>query len=567
MMSPRSFLYYNAHPPQHSSQRRSVSPSKRPSLATAQPAPPSASASNPDHFQVAPTQPSTIPPASPSAVLNPRKYAKDVAVTVQPIPPSDPNAIIAMAKRKASHETSSLSPSSPPRTTTSVNTRPTTPTTPVQIPSKTRNAAPPTHHTRRSHAQRKTDRPSNGQHPKAVPPAVAALLAVTDIPRLRRGSVKPKKSWKDQALTLNAIIERQQVSEKELSMSLDRSPLDLLLSPPDDLDDYEPMSCTSDSIMGSVFSTRTISMESMPSLGASFATDGNSSVESPYSASPQMRMRRPQRPRRSLEPVSSPFCDAEDHPLSQSEEDDSDGWDVSVLSDALDQDDTQSELSFSDFAFPLRPLKSAFKSNLTASLRALRSAAKSISSLNLSSIPPEDFLTRSLLTIDPKVPYTDERRPPVLEEEPSAALRRYLNPTTNARIETHPATMSPTRTYTASIQMQTYKVQRSRSGPSSPTRLPYPAASPQMQATPYEATPQSQDASNDRPVAMRQREVRENSDFIRIAVMEMAMRKRGKLDDQRPGRARWTLPPRKATNRVYEVGPDGVPARWVPLVS
>ncbi|KAH6664364.1 hypothetical protein F5X68DRAFT_60851 [Plectosphaerella plurivora] len=563
MMSPRSFLYYNAHPQQHSSQRRSVSPSKRPSSATAAPTPPSPSARIPDHF--APVQYSTTPsPPLPSTGLNLRKDAKDVAVTVQPIPLSDPNATIVMAKRKASHETSSLSPSSPPRTTTSVNTRPTTPTTPVQIPSKSRHTTSPTHHTRRSHAQRKADRPSNGPYPKAVPPAVAALLAVTDIPRQRRGSVKPKKSWKDQTLTLNAIIERQQVSEKELSMSLDKSPLDLLLSPPDDLDDY-PMSCASDSIMGSVFSTRTISMESMPSLGGSFATDGNSSIESPYGASPQMRRRRLQQPRRSLEPVSSPFCDAEDHPLSQSEEEDSDGWDVSVLSDTPDQDDTQSELSFSDFAFPLRPLKSAFKSNLTASLKALRSAAKSISSLNLSSIPPDDFLTRSLLTIDPKVPYTDERRPPVLEEEPSAALRRYLNPTTNARIETHPATMSPTRTYTASIQMQTYKVQRCRPGSSSPSRLPYPAASPQMQATPYEAASQSSDASNDPPIAMRQREVRENSDFIRIAVMEMAMRKRGKLDDQRPGRARWTLPPRKATTRVYDVGPDGVPARWVPL--
>lgn len=64
---------------------------------------------------------------------------------------------------------------------------------------------------------------------------------------------------------------------------------------------------------------------------------------------------------------------------------------------------------------------------------------------------------------------------------------------------------------------------------------------------------------------MRQREARENPDFIRIAVMEMAMRKRGKLDDQRPGRARWTLPPRKAAGRAYVVGADGVPARWVPL--
>lgn len=64
---------------------------------------------------------------------------------------------------------------------------------------------------------------------------------------------------------------------------------------------------------------------------------------------------------------------------------------------------------------------------------------------------------------------------------------------------------------------------------------------------------------------MRPREMRENSDFIRIAVMEMAMRKRGKLDDQRPGRARWALPPRKHSTAPYEIGPNGVPSRWVSI--
>jgi hypothetical protein len=64
---------------------------------------------------------------------------------------------------------------------------------------------------------------------------------------------------------------------------------------------------------------------------------------------------------------------------------------------------------------------------------------------------------------------------------------------------------------------------------------------------------------------MRQREIRENSDFIRIAVMEMAMRKRGKLDDQQPGRARWALPPRKTSSKPYEIGANGVPSRWIPV--
>jgi hypothetical protein len=61
----------------------------------------------------------------------------------------------------------------------------------------------------------------------------------------------------------------------------------------------------------------------------------------------------------------------------------------------------------------------------------------------------------------------------------------------------------------------------------------------------------------------RQRDMRENSDFIRIAVMEMLMRKNGKLDQKMPGRAKWALPPRRPSAKVYEIGEGGIPARWI----
>jgi hypothetical protein len=64
------------------------------------------------------------------------------------------------------------------------------------------------------------------------------------------------------------------------------------------------------------------------------------------------------------------------------------------------------------------------------------------------------------------------------------------------------------------------------------------------------------------PVA-RQRDMRENSDFIRVAVMEMMMRKNGKLDEKMPGRAKWALPPRQPSTKVYEIGEGGVPVRWI----
>ncbi|KAG8407973.1 hypothetical protein J3458_020278 [Metarhizium acridum] len=328
--------------------------------------------------------------------------------------------------------------------------------------------------------------------------------------------------------------------------------MDLLLSPPEDLMD-DDLSAT-ESNMGSMLA-RTTSADSVPSLGGeSFATDVCSSVDTP--ASIGISARRKHSPvRRSLEPIRSPSEDgAEEHPL--------------AVVDNLGLEDLETpaaELSdegSTSFLQPFKPLRSAFKSNLTASLRALRSAAKSFSSINFPSIPPDDFLTRSILTIDPNVPYMDERRPPMTEEMPSAELRRYLNPTTSAHIDPQPKTRAGT--FSASIQMQTYKVQRSQSAPPSP-RTPYTAGNPSKSASAPNQHPGRPGQQAFAVPSMRQREMRENPDFIRIAVMEMAMRRRGKLDNQKPGRARWALPPRKTSLKPYEVGSNGVPARWVPL--
>jgi hypothetical protein len=112
-------------------------------------------------------------------------------------------------------------------------------------------------------------------------------------------------------------------------------------------------------------------------------------------------------------------------------------------------------------------------------------------------------------------------------------------------------TMSAT-TCTASIQMETYRISRSGQT-SSPTVI-----SRRTQTSPGDVF--ADVAAG--PLA-RQRDMRENSDFIRVAVLEMAMRKRGKLDDQKPGRARWALPPRKPSTKPYEIGQNGIPVRWV----
>ncbi|KAK3494592.1 uncharacterized protein B0T23DRAFT_112619 [Neurospora hispaniola] len=432
------------------------------------------------------------------------------------------------------------------------------PSSPVQIPVRPRSRdAAHQQKQRRHHVDRKhysSPRPRDVHSPDAIPPSVAALLAMTSIPKPRAArSARQAKTLRERRMTVDAIIAQSNESEKEFSLSLgNKGPLDLLLTPPELLED-DDSSSISDSNIGSLLSSRTLSSDSTPSLSDSFDTDTLSSMET----SPAPHRRRKIHPtRRSLEPVSSPTGELEGHPLSSPEIVD-DELDFRVFKDKREEveEKKHSRLGF-------RPFKSVFKSNLTASLRALRQAAKSFSTLNFPSIPPEDFLTRSILTLDPQVPFTDERRPPLLEEEPTAALRRYLNPTTTVRLEQPcSATQAPTtKVFTASIQMQTYRVQRARGSSASSGRIPCPSVG-------LSSTSQAQQPSNAKseyPMpGPRQREMRENSDFIRIAVMEMAMRKCGKLDDQKPGRARWALPPRKTSTKPYVVGADGVPARWV----
>ncbi|CAK7203913.1 hypothetical protein SEUCBS139899_006663 [Sporothrix eucalyptigena] len=532
--------------------------------------------------------------------------------------------------------------------------RPTTPTSPVQIPVKVarHETAHPhghahahghhAHTTKHHHHQHKNNnqdtwrgfrqgqapppwgadprRRSRDVHsPDNISPSVAALLAVTTIPRSRSSrSLRQTRNFggeklSEKRMTVNSIIDRAQEVEQEFSFSLSKSPLDVLLTAPEDLEDDDDVSI-SDSTLEPDLSTRTVSLESMPSLADSFATGTISSYDSPRTPNRRNGSVRKARPtRRSMTPVSSPPGDYESDPLSAASLDGGSDSEADVDVDSLDfrvfQSPSPDPLAKTTEArFPLQPLRSAFKSNLTASLRALRNAARSFSNLNLTSIPPEDFLTRSILTIDPRIPYTDERRPPPLEEEPSAALRRYLNPTTGPHIDprhsaaqmlspalasaslppialptaasvssglalapststgngngngsTSPGSSPPRSSpFTASIQMQTYRVHRAK-GQSS-----RPSSNSSQSPTPHASGRHTPLLESDRPPpGPRQRELRENSDFIRIAVMEMAMRRAGKLDDRKPGRARLALPPRKMGGKPYVVGTDGVPARWV----
>lgn len=484
----------------------------------------------------------------------------DIAVTVRVTPVESPSSSCSSVsstssafhaamsiRNKTKRHTSESPATSSPSSTTTGHSRPTTPTSPVQIPR--RSLGDEKYHLKKDFSHHRRQR-KQIHSTDSISPSVAALLALTDIPRPQR-----RRRRVDRSFTLEEIVSDQHVSEKAFSLSLGRGPLDLLLSPPEDLpdDDFSAL----EGNIGSVLA-RTTSADSVPSLGGeSLSTDMASSLETPRSISSSAK-RRHSLMRKSLEPVRSPPDATKEHPLAAME---SLEIEELVLPPAERSDEDNSSYPLLQ---PFKPLRSAFKSNLTASLRALRLAAKSFSNLNFPSIAADDFLTRSILTIDPNVPYMDERRPPVTGEMPSAELRRYLNPTTSSHLDSRPKPRAP-GTFSASIQMQTYKVHRSRSAPPSP-RTPSGVGNASRPPSPVNGHHAIKTSQHTESVpGMRQREMRENPDFIRIAVMEMAMRRRGKLDNQKPGRARWVLPPRRASVKPYEVGSNGVPIRWIPV--
>ncbi|KFY26630.1 hypothetical protein V491_01233 [Pseudogymnoascus sp. VKM F-3775] len=382
-------------------------------------------------------------------------------------------------------------------------------------------------------------RPGDQQSQGKASAAVTSLLANTTIPPPRFRTLT-RRNIQTQRLALDAAFSEKTDSEKDYSPSIGGNPLDLLLCPPDDLPDVDSFGSDAESLPQlSYVSKRAASTSSVPSL--TDASIGDSPLSFGSSVSPQSRGKR-FLPTRKLEPLASTLGDLPlDHPLSDPE---LDSWEMDFRVFGDGNKDSQKLGNM-----PTLRQKSAFKSNLTASLRALRSAAKSISNMTAPMITPDDFLTRSIISIDPKVPYTDERMPPRLDNIPTPALRRYLNPTTNAPIEAHVHASRPQTTCTTSIQMETYnKI----------SKAPRTETEPLTSKHSSKSTPEVCNG----PVT-RQRDMRENSDFIRVAVMEMRMRKNGKLDENAPGRARWALPPRRVSTSVYEIGEGGVPLRWV----
>ena len=420
------------------------------------------------------------------------------------------------------------------------------PSKPVIIPTRTRIGG--AGKTREALVKsRKPLEDDNCHDPDSVPSSVAALLAMTSVPEFKcqskglkgpRSGYAPKNKRKEDTNSWRAM-----------SSSSPQS-WDMLLSPPDE-PDLEHSSFGSDTTLDVSSFVRSLSVDSMPSLDEDSESLTSPSISMPSTPELSMRARNGHERRiKELSPSKSEDC-VLDHPLLS----------LSSIDKPARGDDAEVPATI---IRGFSKSTSALKSNLSASIARIRSAARSFTNFTAPAISRDEYLTRSLLSINP--PFTDERRPSPTQDPPDPALRRYLNPTNFSPSELHihhDHLQSPSNRdrCTASIQLQSYK------------RVPRPfdkASAPPIFASSREKAVSAMVAATEEPFITpypRQREPRENSDFLRVVVLEMNMRRSGLLGDGMPGKARMALPARqpckKAEIEEVEAIEGRVPRRWV----
>lgn len=428
-----------------------------------------------------------------------------------------------------------------------LNAPPASPSKPMIIPTRARNEGQRWSKGSSSNSAAKMREAANRHDPQSIPPSAAALMAMTALPESRHySSERNLRRKRFQHASCNDEIQASTGSEILRPSSSSSSPQSwgILLSPPDEIE-QETASVSSDSNLGPLqFSVDSLSSDSVPSLEGDAESITSSSNLSTSAMS--LISRRGSREKRSIT-LSGEDC-LLDHPLIPKK------TDCDMGCEGLDEAYALKVRSSSGSAFQ-------FKSNLTASLRILRSAATSLSNFTAATVQRDDYLVRSLLFISPQL--TDERRPLPSADVPDPALRRYLNPITLSPAELHfhpdPA---PYVHCTTSIQLQTYhRAFKAPSRHNKATAPPVFTSHPLSRSLARGGEPLTSATS---PSTSRQREPRENSDFLRIIVLEMNMRKVGKLSESAPGKAKLWLPARQILPSSAEEADSGpVPRRWV----
>lgn len=318
-----------------------------------------------------------------------------------------------------------------------------------------------------------------------------------------------------------------------------------------------------------ILTTRSLSSESMPSLAS---PDDFSTSDLPSPAT----LRSPS-DHKLRQMASSEDCSSE-HPL---------------LQDPTEEDEDLAGTTTPELA--LSPLRNAsrkqgkrpisFKSSLTASLKALRSAAQTVSNIATTPplIQPDEFLGASVFDFKPEL--TDDRRPPPSTAPPSAAMRRYLNPRSMIQpdspaqlhfwLDEKPLPGGPTKAdgkhklkVKKKYQNQllgTTKTKPSRNRiaqlppivqlstcipstvrtahASSPPTWLDPDGTPSNKYRAGQALGWATGEAGKPECQPRPREPRDNRDFLRTYVCEANMRRSGKLADEAVGHAKLWLPP------------------------
>ena len=384
-----------------------------------------------------------------------------------------------------------------------------TPSKPVVIPTRTQT---PTSRRSRNDGNSSKSTSSSSHDANAIPPSMAALMAVA--------SVQNPSSFTLRRSVSGINIKKDSLSLDDFRYTLSSSSpksWSILQSPPDDSDsenrehEGDSSSITSGSTVAPLSSYRSLSSDSMPSLDMELDLE---SPDSPGPPTPAYRVRsHHRREKRQFHRLS---LSESDHPLTPPSQ-------SKVEPSSSDEDKLKDCLPANPITPNMSP-SSPFKSNLTASIRLLKSAART-----LSNIAPKHYIPDPV----PRPIIDGTNRPFSFQSIPMPTHR----PPRFSNIDALPAglhVLCPVPNLppsSASIQLMPY-VPSPISGSAFATAPPVflPAANPMHEALEKKMT------------SPRPREPRENSDFLRVVVLEMNMRRIGKLNGE--GRARIWLGPR-----------------------
>jgi hypothetical protein len=392
---------------------------------------------------------------------------------------------------------------------------------------------------------------------------IDSLLAATTIPRRKNPKSRPSQRLPhcDHVADFSKLLleDVKSTDDGSLAGSLGNPHFEGLFGELRELSGQSHV--TFEGVHGSLVSLRSLSSESIPSLDNDSTEASLNDISSPLNATSRSTSER------RLRHLSSSEDCAEDHPL--------------LHFDHLDPDEPPLPEIVAVRPTPKLATKpnlpksrtSTFRSNLTASLRAIKSAAQTVSSIAANPIiPPDDFLTRSVFSFAPEL--TDDKRPPPSADDPSPALRRYLNPPPT--LSDSPSELHFWHDHPSTSRLPSSK--RKEEGSLETSSPPVPAAIPLQTCIPSavrfphasspptwlaaDGTPKSRDTADSLQAGSniaRQREPRENSDWLRILVLEMNMRRSGKFSEDAQSHARVALAPRKVDDKCVQPGRN----RWI----